>query len=208
MFAVPSADAPRTVHDMLSAIFQQNTQILAENRQFHARLNAVEQRQGIIRPRAKNADEVPWPCPACKVPQKHLDSFISHVRKLAVNTVHARPSSKLTRCRWSVDDPEHRAQVARFAGDDFRSQAGDFSKHLLHYCRTLASSKPKQSTVRLQRLTGWLHSVSEEGNSAIPAEAPQISDLECSSSGGNLGCDILVASRYFSSSSSSKGPSD
>lgn len=179
------------VHSLLRAIFEQNSQILAQNADMSARLAEVEkvqQRSHMrIRPRSKCADGCAWSCPVCSQSQKHFDSFLSHVRKLAVSTVHRHHRAKLAKCRFHLDNHQHLLLVSRFPGDSDAAKAASFASHFLHVCRS-SSASGFDAADKHKRIMEWLSRVTLDPSFSVAGECPAVSDtspptsLESSSS--------------------------
>lgn len=125
---------------MLRTILDQNSQILSQNADMNARLLEVEKVQQRFlpmrsRPRSKCSDGFPWKCPVCPQNLKHLDSFVSHVRKLAVHTTHRASQKKVpkARCCLRLDDAEHVQLVDKFNGVNNAEKGLSFAKHFLFF---------------------------------------------------------------------------
>ena len=149
MSNVSAAEPPDgVVLSMLRTILNQNSQILSQNAEMNARLVEVEKVQQRLqqpmrsRPRSKCSDGFPWKCPVCPQQLKHLDSFLSHVRKFAVHTTHRASLKKVSksRCCLRLDDAEHLLLVNKFIGGNSSEKGLSFAKHFLFFCRTTSSS--------------------------------------------------------------------
>ncbi len=176
---------------MLQSIFDQNSQILAQNADMNARLTVVEkeiekvsQRSAPIRnrPRSKCADGFVWRCPVCLQPQKHLDSFLSHVRKFAIRTCHREQRERRAQCSLDLLRPLHKELVEKFPGDDVASQAVSFASHFLNVCRTISASGAVLVD-KHARIFGWLHSITHDPNFSVAGECPNVSDSPSLGSG-------------------------
>jgi len=175
------------VHSMLMAIFNQNSQILAQNLDMNARLAEVEkvqQRSHMrIRPRSKCADGFEWKCPVCSQPLKHFDSFLSHIRKLAVHTVHRPVRVKQAKCCFNLENRQHQELVSKFPGDSGPDKAASFASHFLHVCRTISASRVVADKHR--RVIEWLLRVAHDPHFSVAGECPAVSN-DSSSSGSGL----------------------
>ena len=170
---------------MLKAIFSQNSQILAQNADINSRLVQVEKEQQEqkraqhslrSRPRSKCADGMPWKCPVCGSTHiKHLDSFISHIRKLAVVTVHRASRRRQARCRLDLDNSEHLALVVKFAGVSNADKAQMFARHFLHGCRTISALATSVAN-KYSAIMEWLNRVVNDPTFSVEGECPAVSD--------------------------------
>ncbi len=176
---------------MLQSIFNQNSQILAQNHAMNARLTVVEkemekmsQRCAPIRnrPRSKCADGFDWKCPVCLQPQKHLDSFLSHVRKFAIRTCHREQRERRPQCSLDLQEHRHMELVEKFPGDDVASQAVSFASHFLNVCRTISASGAVLA-VKHARIFEWFHSITHDPNFSVAGECPIVSDTPSMGSG-------------------------
>ena len=166
---------------MLRCIFEQNSQILAQNYDMNTRLTVVEkeiekvsQRAPVRnRPRSKCADGFAWKCPVCLQPQKHLDSFLSHVRKFAVRTCHREQRERRAQC--SLDPRRHSELVVKFPGDDVSAQAASFASHFLNVCRSISASGAVLAD-KHARIFEWLHSITHDSDFSVAGECPVVSD--------------------------------
>ena len=181
---------------MLRAIFSQNSQILAQNADINSRLVQVEKEQQEqkraqhslrSRPRSKCADGMPWKCPVCGSTHiKHLDSFISHIRKLAVVTVHSASRRRQARCRLDLDNSEHLALVVKFAGDSNADKAQMFARQFLHVCRTISALAATSVANKYSRIMEWLSSVVNDPTFSVEGDCPAVSDTISSDNSGAL----------------------
>jgi hypothetical protein len=180
---------------MLQSIFNQNSQILAQNQAMNARLTVVEQEIEKVsqrcapirnRPRAKCADGLDWKCPVCLQPQKHLDSFLSHIRKFAIRTCHREQRERRAQC--SLDLQRHQHIVVKFPGDVGASQAVSFASHLLNVCRTISASGAALAD-KHARIFGWIHSITHDPHFTVAGECPIVSDSPSLGSGRSATAD-------------------
>lgn len=170
---------------MLRAILSQNSQILAQNADINSRLVEVEKEQkeqkrsqlsSRSRPRSKCADGMPWKCPVCgSTDLKHLDSFISHIRKLAVATVHGASRRRRARCRLDFDNSQHKVLFGKFAGGSDADKAKSFAGHFLNVCRTISASATSVAN-KYSRISEWLHSVVHDPTFRVEGDCPVVSD--------------------------------
>jgi hypothetical protein len=184
---------------ILRTIFSQNSQILAQNADIHSRLVEVEKEQqeqkraqhsSRSRPRSKCADGMPWKCPVCgSTHLKHLDSFISHIRKLAVATVHRSSRRRHARCRLDFDNSQHLVLIAKFPGGSDAVKAKSFAEHFLNVCRTISASATSVQS-KFSRIMEWLHSVEHDPTFRVEGEAPAVSDTFSSDNS----CAVLASS--------------
>ncbi len=174
---------------MLQSIFNQNSQILAQNQAMNARLTVVEKEMEKVsqrcapirnRPRSKCADGFDWKCPVCLQPQKHLDSFLSHVRKFAIRTCHREQRERRAQC--SLDLQRHLELVEKFPGNDVASQAVSFASHFLNVCRTISASGAVLAD-KHARIFGWFHSITHDPHFSVAGECPIVSDSPSMGSG-------------------------
>ena len=179
------------VHSLLRAIFDQNSQILAQNVDMNARLLEVEkvQQRAFMRtrPRSKCADGLSWKCPACSQPQKHLDSFLSHIRKLAILTVHRAARVHQARCHLDLANQLHLLLVVKFTGDSNAAKAASFASHLLNVCRSISASGTVVED-KHARIFEWLHRVIADPTFSVAGECPSVSDTPSSGAGARSGC--------------------
>ena len=181
---------------MLRSIFDQNSQILAQNCDLNARLTAVEKevekvsQRGLVRsrPRSKCADGLPWRCPVCLQPQKHLDSFLSHVRKLAIRTCHRAGSERVHQAKCSINlQVKHHLDLAgKFPGANDAEKAASFAAHFLKVCRTISASGTALAD-KHARIFEWLHTVTHDPKFEIVGECPTVSDSPSSCPGAVAG---------------------
>jgi hypothetical protein len=174
------------VPSMLKIILDQNYQILAQNADMNARLAEVEklqQQQRLhpspfmrIRPRAKGADGCVWSCPVCSLTLKHFDSYLSHIRKLAVCTVHRQQCEKHAKCRFILDKHEHLLLLSPFPGDDGAAKAASFASHFLHVCRTISGST-SDAAEKHKRISEWLRRVIQDPSFVVAGDCPVVSDM-------------------------------
>ena len=170
---------------LLRRILSQNSQILAQNADINFRLGEVEKEQkeqkraqhsSRSRPRSKCADGMPWKCPVCGSTHiKHLDSFISHIRKLAVATIHPSSRRRQARCRLDLDNSEHLALVVKFAGVSNADKAQMFARHFLHGCRTISALATSVAN-KYSGIMEWLNRVLNDPNFSVEGECPAVSD--------------------------------
>jgi hypothetical protein len=170
---------------MLRRILSQNSQILAQNADINFRLIEVEKEQkeqkraqhsSRSRPRSKCADGLPWKCPVCGSTHiKHLDSFISHIRKLAVATVHPAPRRRQARCRLDLDNSEHLALVVKFAGVSNADKAQMFARHFLHVCRSISALATSDAN-KYSGIMEWLNRVVNDPTFSVDGDCPAVSD--------------------------------
>jgi hypothetical protein len=190
---------------MLRAILSQNSQILAQNADMNARLAEVEKEQKRAqhstknRPRSKCADGMPWKCPACGCSTlKHLDSFISHIRKLAVLTIHRASRKRHARCRLDLENPQHRALVEKFEGVGDAEKAASFVGHFLNVCRTISASGTSVQD-KHSRIVEWLQRVLQDPTFNVAGDCPSVSDTFSSDSStmqaGSSGSDAAYRVR-------------
>ncbi len=173
------------VHTMLMAIFNQNSQILAQNVDMNSRLAEVEKAQQRshrqFRPRSKCADGFDWKCPVCLESQKHFDSFLSHIRKLAVNTVHRPARARRAKCCFNLENRQHQVLVSKFPGASGPDQAASFASHFLHVCRSISASRVAADKHR--RVFEWLHTVVNDPHFSVAGECPEVSNDSSPGSG-------------------------
>ncbi len=177
------------VMSMLRTIFEQNTQILSQNAEMNARLLEVEKVQQRFqpmrsRPRSKCSDGFPWKCPVCPQQLKHLDSFLSHVRKFAVHTSHRASLKKVSksRCCLRLDDAEHLLLVNKFIGGNNAEKGLSFAKHFLFFCRTTSSSAISLAE-KHSRIMEFLDRAKNDPAFHIVGDCPSVSDVTSSGSG-------------------------
>ena len=179
---------------MLRSIFDQNSQILAQNYDMNARLTVVEKevekvnQRALIRsrPRSKCADGLPWKCPVCVQPQKHLDSFLSHVRKLAIRTCHRGEREHQAKCSLNLQQQQHLELVVKFPGDGDAAKAASFTSHFLNVCRSISASGTVVAD-KHARIFEWLHRVTHDPSFSIAGECPTVSDSPSSGHGAAAG---------------------
>jgi hypothetical protein len=197
---------------LLQAIFKQNSDILAQNRDIHACLSVVEKNQTLDiharlaavekeveqskvpqrshvrpRPRSKAADGFLWKCPVCSQPLKHLDSFLSHIRKLAILTVHRAARVHQARCHLDLTNQQHLLLVVKFTGDSNATKAASFASHLLNVCRSISASGTVVED-KHARIFEWLHRVIADPTFSVAGECPSVSDTPSSGAGARSGC--------------------
>ena len=177
------------VMSMLRTIFEQNTQILSQNAEMNARLLEVEKVQQRFqplrsRPRSKCSDGFPWKCPVCPQQLKHLDSFLSHVRKFAVHTTHRASQKKVSKskCCLHLDDAEHLQLVDKFIGGNNADKGLSFAKHFLFFCRTTSSSAISLAE-KHSRIMGFLDRAKNDPTFKSECDCPSVSDMTSSGSG-------------------------
>jgi hypothetical protein len=177
------------IHSMLRAILDQNSLILAQNADMNARLVEVEKVQQRsqhmrTRPRSKCSDGFPWKCPVCPQQLKHLDSFLSHIRKFAVHTIHRAAKQKVSkaRCCFHLDNPQHLQLIDKFIGDSDAEKAASFAKHFLNLCRSISASRSSVAD-KHSRIMDWLHRAQHDTTFATSGECPSVSDMSSSGHG-------------------------
>ena len=186
------------VVSMLKTILDQNSLILSQNADMNARLFEVEKLQQRLhpsrpRPRSKCNDGFLWQCPVCQTTQiKHLDSFVSHIRKLAVHTKRRFALQKETkvRCCLHLDNADHLQLVFKFFGANNDEKAVSFSKHFLFFCRTTSASRIPVKE-KHERIMDWLQRAQHDPNFAIPGECPSVSDVATS---GSTSAGVIASS--------------
>jgi hypothetical protein len=174
---------------MLRTILDQNSQILSQHADINARLLEVEKVQQRFlpvqpRPRSKCSDGFPWKCPVCPQQLKHLDSFLSHIRKFAVNTTHRASQKKVSkaRCCLRLDDAEHLQLIDKFIGVNSADKGLSFAKHFLFFCRTTSSSTISLAE-KHSRIMGFLVRAKTDPEFHIEGDCPSVSDVTSSGSG-------------------------
>jgi hypothetical protein len=191
------------VHSMLRTILDQNSKILAQNADMNARLAEVEkfqqQQRPILRlrPRAKSADGCVWICPVCLQSLKHFDSFLSHIRKLAVSAVHHQLSAKQVKCRFHFEKQEHQVLLSKFPGDDDAAKAASLASHFLHVCRTISASTSTPAE-KHKRISDWLRSVMHDPSFSVAGDCPVVSDRSSQSPLDSSGSDLQCQHRLWS----------
>jgi hypothetical protein len=192
MSNVSAAEPPDgVVLSMLRTILNQNSQILSQNAEMNARLVEVEKVQQRLqqpmrsRPRSKCSDGFQWKCPVCSQQLKHLDSFVSHIRKLAVHTNRrfAQQKESTARCCFDLVNPDHLQLVVKFNGVNNAEKSISFSQHLLFFCRTTSASRFSVAD-KHSRITDWLQRSLNDPSFVIPGDCPCVSDMSSSGSGG------------------------
>ena len=186
------------VVSMLKTILDQNSLILSQNADMNARLFEVEKLQQRLhpsrpRPRSKCSDGFLWQCPVCQTTQiKHLDSFVSHIRKLAVHTKRCFTQHKETkvRCCLQLDNPDHLRLIVKFCGANNDEKAVSFSQQFLFFCRTTSASRSPVKD-KHGRILDWLQRALNDPNFAIPGECPSVSDMATS---GSPSAEFFVSS--------------
>lgn len=199
------------VVSMLQTIITQNAQIISQNADMNARLVEVEKVHQRLqpmrsRPRSKCDDGFPWQCPVCPQQLKHLDSFVSHIRKLAVNTKRCFAQQKETkvRCCFHLDKPDHLQFVFKFIGVNNAEKAVSFAQHFLSFCRTTSASRLPVSD-KHARIMDWLQRALNDPNFVIPGDCPSVSDMTSSGSGGVHVSSGSDAGRHVQLNSGSRG---
>ena len=177
------------VLSMLRTILDQNSQILTQNADINARLSEVEKVQQRClpmqsRPRSKCHDGFQWKCPVCPQQLKHLDSFLSHVRKFAVHTTHRASQKKVSKskCCLHLDDAEHLQLVDKFIGGNNADKGLSFAKHFLFFCRTISSSAISLAE-KHSRIMGFLDRAKNDPTFQSAADCPSVTDVTSSGSG-------------------------
>lgn len=193
------------IHSMLRAILDQNSQILAQHADMNARLVEVEKVQQRsqhmrTRPRSKCSDGFQWKCPVCSLQLKHLDSFVSHIRKFAVHTIH-RAAKKVSkaRCCFHLDNPQHLQLVDKFMGDNDAEKAASFAKYFLNSCRSISALRSSVAD-KHSRIMDLLHRVQHDATFEISGECPSVTDMSSSGHGAvtsSSGSDVGHCVRLY-----------